>query len=128
MQPVIARESEREWESWPDDEVAARGEVRWKTLFSRDLTPTDALTLGIAEMEPGDRLAFHRHAQPELYLVLDGVATVAVAGREHRVEAGAAIFIPGGAVHGCRNAEDATLRFAYTFPADSFDEIEYVFE
>ena len=126
-EPVVARESEREWETWPDEDVATRGRVDWKTLFSRDVTPTEALTLGIARILPGDALNEHRHAEPEVYLVLDGVATVTVAGRERRVEAGAAIFIPGGALHGCRNAEVVELRFAYAFEADSFETIEYVF-
>ena len=125
--PVVTRESEREWESWPDDEVATRGRVFWKTLFSRGRTPTEALTLGIARIPPGEALHEHRHAEPEIYLVLDGVATVAVAGEERRVEAGAAIFVPGGAVHGCRNAEASELRFAYAFPTDSFEAVEYDF-
>ena len=126
-EPVVARESEREWETWADQDIAARGRVDWKTLFSQDVTPTEALTLGVARILPGNALNEHRHAEPEIYLVLDGVATVTVAGRESKVEAGAAIFIPGGAVHGCRNAETVELRFAYAFAADSFETIEYVF-
>ena len=127
-QAVVARESEREWESWAQEDVAARGSVRWKTLFSRGFTPTEALTLGIAHIAPGEALRRHRHAQPEIYLVLDGVATVAVGDEEWRVEAGAAIFIPGNAVHGCRNDEPSALRFAYAFATDSFGAVEYVFE
>jgi quercetin dioxygenase-like cupin family protein len=124
---VVARESEREWESWPEGELAARGRVFWKTLFSRGITPTEALMLGIARIAPGEALHEHRHAEPEIYLVLAGVATVVVDDRESRIEAGAAIFIPGDAVHGCRNAEASELRFAYVFPTDSFEDVEYVF-
>ncbi len=126
--PVIARESELEWESWPEDEVATRGRVFWKTLFSRDRTPTEALTLGLARIPPGESLREHRHAKPEIYLVLDGIATVTVGDREWRAEPGAAIFIPGDVVHGCRNAERSDLRFAYAFATDSFEDVEYVFD
>ena len=127
-QPVVAREREREWESWPADEVATRGRCAWKTLFSRGTTPTAAITLGIARIAPGDALERHRHAQPEIYLVLEGVATVAIGEDEQEVEAGSAIFIPGDTVHGCRNAGTSELRFAYAFATDSFDDVEYVFD
>ena len=126
-EPVVARESEREWESWAEEDVARRGRVRWKTLFSRGTTPTEALTLGIASVPPGEALAAHRHPEPEIYLVLDGVATVTVGDDERRLEAGAAIFIPGNAIHGCRNGEATELRFAYAFATDSFETIEYDF-
>lgn len=126
-QVVVARESEREWESWPEDEAVERGRVTWKTLFSRGRTATEALTLGIARIRPGEPLREHRHAQPEIYLVLGGVATVVVENEEYRVEAGAAIFIPGNALHGCRNGETSELRLAYVFPTDSFEDVEYIF-
>ena len=126
-EPVVARESEREWESWAEEDGARRGRVRWKTLFSRGTTPTEALTLGIAHVPPGEALAAHRHAEPEIYLVLDGVATVTVGDDEWQLEAGAAIFIPGNAVHGCRNGEATELRFAYVFATDSFEAVEYDF-
>jgi quercetin dioxygenase-like cupin family protein len=126
-EPVVARESEREWETWAQEDVARRGRVRWKTLFSRGTTPTEALTLGIARISPGDALAEHRHAEPEIYLVLDGVATVTVGDHEWQLEPGAAIFIPGNAVHSCRNGEATELRFAYAFATDSFEIVEYDF-
>jgi quercetin dioxygenase-like cupin family protein len=126
--PVVARESEREWESWADDEVATRGRVSWKTLFSKGRTPTEALTLGIAQIPAGNALTQHRHAQPEIYLVLEGVAAVTVGGAESHVEAGAAIFIPGNALHGCRNAGTSELRLAYVFATDAFEDIEYIFD
>jgi quercetin dioxygenase-like cupin family protein len=125
--PVVARESEREWESWSEEDVATRGRVFWKTLFSQGRTPTEALTLGIARIPPRQALRDHRHAEAEIYLVLEGIATVSIAGREWRVESGAAIFIPGNAVHGCRNEEARDLRFAYAFATDSFETVEYVF-
>ncbi len=73
----------------------------------------------------------HDHAhdgQEEVYLVLEGSGLVRVGGVETTVGAGSAVFIPGDAPHSCENTGTSDLRFAYVFPADSFDEVEYVFE
>jgi hypothetical protein len=33
-EPVVVHEHDREWQSWPPEQVAERGDVRWKTLIS----------------------------------------------------------------------------------------------
>ena len=75
--------------------------MQWRTLLSADRTPTEALTMGVAELAPGTAHdpPPHRHAQPEAYYVLEGEGVVTISGEEHRVGAGSAVFIPGGAVH-----------------------------
>ena len=60
--------------------------------------------------------------------MLEGSGLVRVGGEETTVEAGTAVFIPGDAPHSCENTGASDLRVAYVFPADSFDEVEYVFE
>jgi mannose-6-phosphate isomerase-like protein (cupin superfamily) len=127
-EPVVVQEGAREWETWPDEEVARKGLVCWRTLISGDVTRSEALTMGIGRMPPGGALKRHRHRQAEIYLVLEGTGSVEI-GREARpVEAGSAVFIPGDALHSLANTGVSDLRFAYVFPADSFGEIEYVFE
>jgi quercetin dioxygenase-like cupin family protein len=127
MKPVVVHEDERDWEGWPPDEVAARGDVRWRTLISAGLTPSAELTLGLARVPAGGGLSLHRHAQAEVYLVLAGTGVVSIDGTEHALRPGTSVFIPGGAEHGVRAAGEGELRFAYAFAAGSFDEIEYVF-
>ena len=107
----------------------AGGQLRWRTLLSADRTPTDSLTVGIAELEPGNAEAFrpHRHAHPEVYYVLSGHGTVWIAGTEHAVRPGSTVFIPGNVTHGALNTGSELLRLLYVFPADSFDRIEYEF-
>jgi quercetin dioxygenase-like cupin family protein len=124
---VVVRESEREWQGWPEDQRSQRGEVRWKTLVSSDLTASDSLTLGIARLGPGERLREHRHPQAEAYVVLSGELCLSVAGAEHRVEVGACAWVPGGTVHSCANDGTVETRFAYAFAADSEAEIAYDF-
>lgn len=107
----------------------APGAVRWRTLISGDRTPSESLTLGIAEIEPGGSKTFraHKHAQLEVYYILSGRGTVTISGTDHPVRTGSAVFIPGGAEHGARNTGAELLRLLYVFPADSFAEIEYEF-
>src|SRR3954469_5533176 len=74
-QPVIVDQAGREWESWPPEEVAQRGESEWKTLISGGLTRSEGLTMGVARLPPGGSLHPHRHAQHETNFVLDAAGS-----------------------------------------------------
>ena len=126
--PVIVHKDDREWETWPEADAARRGGSRWKTLISGNVTPSEALTLGVSTLAPGGALHEHRHTQDEVYLVLEGSGLVRVGDEELTVGAGSAVFIPGDALHSCENTGTSDLRVAYVFPADSFEDVEYVFE
>ena len=126
-EPVVVDESARDWQTWPEEEVAQRGLVYWRTLVSGDVTRSEALTLGIAKIPPGEALHEHTHRQAEIYLVLEGTGSVRVEGKARPVGAGSAVFIPANAVRSCGNAGASDLRFAYVSPASSFEEVEYVF-
>jgi quercetin dioxygenase-like cupin family protein len=79
------------------------GRTRWKTLLSADRTPTNAMTVGITEIEPGqdNEIFLHRHAQPEVYTILAGHGVVQISGEEYALQPGSLVFIPGDAPHGC---------------------------
>ena len=124
---VVVRESEREWESWPDDQRGARGEVRWKTLVSGAITDSDSLTLGLARLGPGERLREHRHPQAEAYILLEGELTLTVGTERHVLTPGACAWVRGGAWHSCANEGGSETRFAYAFAADDAGEIGYEF-
>jgi oxalate decarboxylase/phosphoglucose isomerase-like protein (cupin superfamily) len=51
-----------------------------------------------------------------------------IEGKARPVAAGSAVFIPGNALHSCENTGTSDLRIAYVFAANSFEEIEYVFD
>ena len=127
-EPVVVRESTREWETWPDQEVQKKGQTYWKTLVSGDITPSGALTMGIAKVPPGEALREHRHRQAEIYLVLEGKGSITIDGETRPISAGSAVFIPGNALHSCENTGSSDLRATYVFAADSFEEVEYVFD
>jgi quercetin dioxygenase-like cupin family protein len=111
-------------DGWDD---TRRGKVSWRTLLSQGMTPTDSLTAGVAEFEPGGALNQHRHAAAEIYFILEGEGIVSIDGHDHAVEPGSIAFIPGGAPHGVRNSGGSTLKLFYAFAKSSFGEVEYEF-
>src|SRR5262245_51708416 len=121
--PVVLHEDEALEETWND----ARGRVSFRTLIDGDDTPTVEITFGTATLEPGEWLALHRHAQPEIYYILAGEGQLTIDGVRHNVSAGTGIFIPGNAEHGIRNEGPATLKFLYAFAVNGFSEVVYVF-
>ena len=126
--PIMSREVDQEWETWSEEDIPQKGLVYWKTLISKGVTRSENLTLGVASLPPGGALHEHRHTQDEVYLVLEGSGLVRVGDEELTVGAGSAVFIPGDALHSCENTGTSDLRVAYVFPADSFEDVEYVFE
>jgi mannose-6-phosphate isomerase-like protein (cupin superfamily) len=124
---VVVHEDDLPLERWAPD---GPGAVTWRTLLSGDRTASEGLTVGVAEVAPGapDDLVLHRHAPAEIYAVLAGDGVVVVDGLEHRVRAGSAVFIPGGAWHAARNVGEVPLRMLYAFAVDSFADVVYEFE
>jgi quercetin dioxygenase-like cupin family protein len=108
---------------WDDP---ARGTLSWRTLISAGVTPTAGLVCGVAEMQPGQTFALHRHAEAEVYFGLEGEAEVIIDGVAHRLAPGVALYIPSMAEHGVPLATTAA-RWFYTFARDSFDQIAYHF-
>lgn len=123
---VLVSEQECEIESWGDPESDG---VRWRTLISADRTPTEALTAGIVELDPGEANTFrpHRHEEPEIYHVLSGEGTLLAAGKKHPLGKGTTAFIPGNQEHAVTNDGSAPLRIFYVFPTGSFSDVEYEF-
>lgn len=103
------------------------GRTRWKTLLSADRTPTEAMTVGITEIEPGqaNEIFLHQHAQPEVYYILAGHGVVQISGEEYDLQPGSLVFIPGDAPHGLRNTGNEVLRLLYVFAVDSLDQVVY---
>jgi quercetin dioxygenase-like cupin family protein len=116
------------WETWDDPELAARSPLRWKILFSGRRTPTEAMSMGLAEAPPAAVLPLHHHAPAEIYHAIEGEGLVEVEGEAHRLRAGMSLFIPAGARHRSTNVGTGVFRFLFVFPTDSFEEIEYHFD
>lgn len=126
-EPIVVDSDDREWETWPADQVPERGDVEWKTLVSRGHTDSRRLTLGVARLASGGVLRRHRHDQDEVYLVIEGTGVVTVDGIRRPVRAGTAVFLPGARPHGIECTGDTELRFAFVFAADAFADVDYRF-
>ena len=116
------------WETWDDPGLADRSGVRWKLVFSGHRTPTGAMSVGLAEIEPGGVLPLHHHAPAEVYHVLEGQGRAEVEGVSHELRPGRLLFIPAGARHRTINTGAVPLRCLFMFPTDSFEQVVYHFE
>lgn len=125
VKACVVHEQDRPVETWAAPEQSG---VQWRTLLSADRTPSEAMTMGVAEVPLGGAtLRLHRHAQPEVYFVLSGEGVVQIDGEAHAIRTGSAVFIPGNAEHGAFGTGAEVLRLLYVFPTDSFTEVEYHF-
>ena len=121
--PTRVDQADVELAHWADP---MHGTVVWKTLISADVTDTDSMVCGIAQMSEGDTFAMHSHPQSEIYFGLEGWVDVQINAQSFRLSPGVALFIPGSAVHGVIRAS-APVRWFYTFAVDSFSQIAYTF-
>ena len=69
------------------------GNLTWRTLISGDRTPSDQITLGVADFPPHGTLNVHRHEPAEFYFGLTGEGTVFVNGASFRIAQGIAVSI-----------------------------------
>jgi mannose-6-phosphate isomerase-like protein (cupin superfamily) len=124
--PFVVHERDCDLEDWS---ASGRNGVSWRTLLSADRTPTDSLTMGIAEIEPGspDEFHLHRHEPAEAYYILAGTGAMSIDGEVFDVGAGSAVFVPGDSIHAIANTGSDVLRLLYVFGVDSFDDVTYVF-
>lgn len=106
----------------------ARGEVTWHTLISTPNTETSDLSVGIAICPPKTgQLCAHRHAQAEVYHILEGEGEITIDGISADVVAGSIVFIPGNAEHKIVNRGKGSLRWFYVFAEGSFEDVIYRF-
>jgi mannose-6-phosphate isomerase-like protein (cupin superfamily) len=127
-EPVVIQQEDVAWETWREEDIPERGRIFFKMMISADRTPSDALAMGIARISPGETLRTNRHEQAEVYFVLEGTGAIQVGSEARPIGAGTAVFIPGNVPHSCANTGTSDLRLSYVFAANSFDEVEYVFE
>lgn len=123
----VVQESDFPWQELTDPALRAQSSIRWKTLLGEGGTPTSRLTFGLAEIPVGGTWVLHRHAPPEVYMILSGEGRTEIDGIAHQVRGGNVIYIPGNAQHLTVNTGPEPLRFVYAFPTDTIEEIEYHF-
>ena len=127
-QPTIVQQKNLPWETRDVYAETTHGRVRWKTLISGDRTPTTDLTHGIVEIPPGEQLSIHQHTPAETYYVISGEGFVLLNGEQYPVSAGSTVFIPSDVIHTIGATGEETLVVFYSFPVDSFNQVDYHYQ
>ncbi|WP_106477991.1 cupin domain-containing protein [Phytohalomonas tamaricis] len=127
MKPESVDVSEDPWETWEDPEFAAKTKVRWKLIFSAERTSTGVMSMGLADIAPEGILPLHQHDPAEIYHILSGEGQMEIEGVTFPLYAGQSVFIPPRAWHKTINVGAVPLRFVFTFPTDSFEQVVYNF-
>lgn len=114
------------WTGWSDGS-ADGAELRYITLFAAGETRTSGLIQGLLEYPPGARSRAHWHTPIETYYVLSGTGAGRIGARQLSFGPGAAIYVPGRAVHAFENTGDAPLRVLWTLECDGIDDIDFTY-
>ena len=125
IESTVIHQDDVAWESLDQYRETPLGRVRWRTLLSADRTPTAEITMGMAEIPPGERLRLHSHPQAETYYIIEGEGFVLLDGLRQRVSVGSVVFIPGNVIHTIGATGDRLLKMVYSFPVDAFGEVDY---
>ena len=99
--------------------------LQYKLLIDASRAETDGFSFGILKLEPGAVLAPHHHDPQESYFILEGEALMHLNDAEQEVGPGSVVYIPRGDLHGISNTGSEPLVFIWTFPTDTWSEVEY---
>jgi oxalate decarboxylase/phosphoglucose isomerase-like protein (cupin superfamily) len=123
--PVIVSQDMRPREG---EDTAFKGGMTWFSLFDAAHTPTEGMTVGIGEIPALGKGTAHWHKQAELYYILEGFGHMEIDAVRYEVKKGAAVYVPGDAIHNIFNASDSVMKILYVFPCSSLSDVTYRFE
>uniref|UniRef100_A0A7S2THU0 Cupin type-2 domain-containing protein n=1 Tax=Lotharella oceanica TaxID=641309 RepID=A0A7S2THU0_9EUKA len=102
---------------------AAEAGIAWTTVSDRFEG-----VIGIAVVHPGYRAQVHSHAEPETYVLLEGVAHMRLGERTYTVQSPAIVYIPGDTPHAMTpHAVSVAVRLLYSFDQGPMERIRYQF-
>ena len=103
-------------DSPPAAQLAPGVEIR---VFCNGNTGAEGLTVCSATMAPDTEIPYHTHPTGEGISVLEGTASVFVAGRRYQLGALDAIYVPAGVPHAVKNQSTATATLHTSFPTET---------
>lgn len=92
------------------------GGTRFTSLATPSRGSTDT-SVWIVEIQPGTPAAPHSLTRQEVFVVLEGTASVQLAGQADQAAAGDAIVVPAGTAFELANAGPGPLRLVCCLPA-----------
>tara|TARA_E500000081_G_scaffold41229_1_gene44835 strand:- start:4195 stop:4638 length:444 start_codon:yes stop_codon:yes gene_type:complete len=101
--------------------------LTYKLLLDASNAETDGFSFGILRLAPGASLLPHHHDPQESYFILEGEGLMHLNESEQTVGPGSVIYIPRCHRHGITNTGSEPLVFIWTFPTDTWSEVEYYY-
>jgi len=102
--------------------------LQYKLLIDASRAETDGFSFGILKLGPGAVLSPHHHDPQESYFILEGEALMHLNDVGQEVGPGSVVYIPRGQLHGITNTGSEPLVFIWTFPTDTWSEVEYHYQ
>lgn len=100
------------WDSYGDEKPSDL--LRWKELVSAKRNGAKRISLGVAELDPGEAHLEHYHRDEEMvYFVLRGSGKIYLDRAEHVVSPGSAVYIPPKVLHRLVNTGKDALVFLW---------------
>lgn len=75
----------------------------------------DYFCSGIVRIQPGGSVPLHKHAQEEIYYILNGTVEMTVGTETERIEGIAMIYMPSGAPHHLVNVCDEEVQMLFVY-------------
>ncbi len=94
------------------------GPLRWKDLLTLESARSKEFLLGLAELDPGARLARHRHEQARVDYMLSGRARIGIGGGHIDLGPGDCIYYPGAAPREALALGDEPARWLTTYACE----------
>jgi len=105
------------WELW-EPSKGKRG-MTWKTIFDENHGGCKSMLFGTCFLPPGCRYSRHTHAQPEIYYCFAGRGEIFVGDTTVDVQAGTAVYVPRGVIHGAQNRSAAPMQMIWVYGTES---------
>lgn len=112
----------------PWNENKVRGKFMWKYMVDSTYMKSHGLSCGVLVLPPGETLPLHYHSPQEIYIIRRGEGLLLSSLNKRKVYKDSFVYIPKNFEHGLKNTGKEDLELFWIFPADCWEEVEYVFE
>ena len=80
-------------------------------LIGENNTGVKNISIQYSEVEVGKEQPLHKHEPEQCYFIIEGTGLMIIEAEECQVAQGDAIYIPGNAMHGIKNAGNKVLKY-----------------
>lgn len=110
-------ESFEDWKFW-EPSKGIRG-MRWTSLFDIERGGRDEMIVGTLIVPPGGRYSKHYHAQPEVFIGLEGQGVLFCGDDMIKVEPGVAVYVKKNQIHGAQSHGDTPFKMIWVYGTET---------